>query len=80
MDNNENKKAPEELADESLEAVAGGEGDVIEVTGRMKMIETESGPVPAVMTCSDCSKNFLMFQTRSSNGHYFCPICGKQLW
>lgn len=42
MNNNENKTSNEALADGALDAVAGGQGDVTEVTG------TGTEPVPPV--------------------------------
>ena len=67
MENNENKKAPEELADEALEKVSGGD---YEGWG--------SGDLVAAI-CSNCDKSFLTEQMTLRGDHYYCPDCGKQL-
>ncbi len=63
---NDNKSF-EELADEALDKVSGGD---YEGWG--------SGDLVAAI-CSNCDKSFLTEQMTLRGGHYYCPDCGKQL-
>ena len=61
-----NNKSFEELADEALDKVAGGD----EGCG--------SGDLVSAI-CSNCDKIFLTEQMTLRGYHYYCPICQKQL-
>ena len=69
MDNNETKKSYEELADEALDKVAGGQ-------------EVWGGGMGSLLGCScfDCEKSFTTEQLELRDGNYYCPLCHKRLW
>ena len=66
MENNENKKAPEALADEALDQVAGG-------WNRETLDQN-------MFACSECIKWFTVDKLNWHDGHYYCPDCGTQVW
>ena len=67
MNNSENKKSSEELADEALDMVAGGD---YESWGSGDLV---------LAICSNCDKTILTEEMTFRGGHYYCPICQKLL-
>lgn len=58
MNDNENRKAPEELADEALDAIAGGAcGPSFANSGAVKCCgEILRAPADSIVTCPVCGK------------------------
>ena len=76
MENNENKKAPEALADEALDAVTGGAKKLTWQWGQW------DSATPRVLTCSDCHRSdasVAVYTLDLGKGWtsmiYLCPNC-----